>query len=264
MVKVLTLTARSRSGGLHAFCFTKNKAEIPNIATDDQGEVRSQNQYVVAPGSYVPPDEGKGTGFYTVEDALPPAGITFNDLPLIFREHFEKCMKASEEVEKRRKEVKPRTSTGPISAVFSVTAHDVVLREGGSVKASDRWGSIFHDSSTAANMSLSQKGKYLHCWRHSRAHNGLSCLAVLSGVISCESAGMPHKGSVGGNGVGDAEIFHAWLYAKTHNYIPENDSIPSRALKYIAEKHHGYQSKLNELLPRDIYRKTLLTVQEEY
>ena len=264
MVKVLTLTARSRSGGLHAFCFTKNKAEIPNIATDDQGEVRSQNQYVVAPGSYVPPDEGKGTGFYAVEDALPLAWITFDDLPLIFREHFEKCKKASEEVEKRRKEVKPRTSTRPISAVFSVTAHDVVLREGGSVKASDRWGSIFHDSSTAANMSLSQKGKYLHCWRHSRAHNGLSCLAVLSGVISCESAGMPHKGSVGGNGVGDAEIFHAWLYAKTHNYILQDDPTPVRALNHIAQKHLGFTVKPHERLLYTTYLNTLKILEELY
>ena len=263
MFKIPTLTVQTRSGGYHGYYYAKDKAEIPNIATDDQGEVRAQNQYVVAPGSYVPPEE-KGTGFYTVVDALPPAWITFNDLPQIFKDQYAKAMESAKKNKEKRKDQPKKISTGKHSALFDITAYDVVLREGGDVNSSKRWGSLFHDSKTEANMSLSQDGKFAHCWRHSRAHNGLSCLAVKSGVITCESAGMPHHNSVGGNGVGDAEIFAAWMYAKKENYIADDDPIPVRALNHIAEKHLGYKVKPHERLPWTIYLNTLKILEELY
>jgi len=53
-----TLTTRSRSRtGIHGFYFTAEKEKIGNIPTDDDGEVRCDGQYVVAAGSYVPPDD---------------------------------------------------------------------------------------------------------------------------------------------------------------------------------------------------------------
>lgn len=268
-----TLTTRSRSRtGVHGFYFCEDKDTIPNIQTGDEGEVRAYNQYVVCAGSFVPVDDPSRipaqwrdkAGYYTVEDARPPARIVFDELPQVFKDQYTKALEQQQAAEARRKNIKPRTNTGKTSAVFNVSALDVVLREGGEVESSKRWGSIFHDSTTAANMSISRNGKYLHCWRHCRALNGLACLAVKSGVISCEDAGMPHKNSIGGNGVGDREILHAWIYAKQHGYIPEDDPVPVRALNYIAEKHLDYTPKKDGLLPRNVYREALLILEAEY
>lgn len=264
-----SLTTRSRSRtGIHGFYFTENKDEIPNIPTDNQGEVRCQDQYVVCAGSYVPVDDPNiipekwrdRAGYYTVEDAQPPAWITYQDIPDFFRKQYE---------ENKKKEQQKTRNTGPIknkencSALFSVTAEDVLLREVGSKKPSERWGSIFHDSHTEANMSISNKG-LLQCWRHGVSHNGLQALTVLSGYMTCLEAGTPHKGGtskiVGDNGA----IFHAWLYAKTKGYIPIDDPIPSRALNYIAKKHLGFSVREDELLPREIYKASIDIVEEKY
>ena len=220
-------------------------------------------------GSYVPVDdvdalpvELRGrAGYYTVEDARPPAWITYKDLPEFFREYHEA----------NRDRPKPPPSTfdpikagGRCSALYSVTARDIVAREGGELNPRKRWGSLFHDSTTEANMSLSKNG-LIQCWRHGVSHNGLTSLVVRSGYMTCLEAGTPHKGKGQSRVVGDdGAIFHAWLYAKTHGYIPQDDPIPVRAMNYIAKKHHGYEAKKGEPLPRDIYRKVLITVEERY
>ena len=266
-----TLTVRSRSRtGIHGFYFTANKADIPNIPTDDDGEVRCRGQYVVVAGSYVPtdpetvPEEYRDTaGYYTVEDKQPPAWITFNDLPEFFKEKYRKNMEA--------KIPKPRTYTpkhanGKQSALFSIAASDVVSREGGDLNPTKRWSCIFHDSSTEANMSISDKG-LLQCWRHSVSHNGLQALAVLSGYMSCEEAGSPHRGGGASPSMmtgDDGAILHAWIYAKKYGYIPEDDPVPVRALHYIARKHGLYKPKNGELLPPPVYAKVLSILEEEY
>ena len=266
-----TLTVRSRSRtGIHGFYFTANKADIPNIPTDDDGEVRCRGQYVVVAGSYVPtdpetvPEEYRDTaGYYTVEDKQPPAWITFNDLPEFFKEKYRKNMEA--------KIPKPRTYTpkhanGKQSALFSIAASDVVSREGGDLNPTKRWSCIFHDSSTEANMSISDKG-LLQCWRHSVSHNGLQALAVLSGYMSCEEAGSPHRGGGASPSMmtgDDGAILHAWIYAKKYGYIPEDDPVPVRALHYIARKHGLYKPKNGELLPPPVYAKVLSILEEDY
>ena len=268
-----TLTTRSRSRtGIHGFYFSEEKDEIPNIQTSDDGEVRVQNEYVACAGSYVPVDDlslipeqwRDKAGYYTVEDARPPAKIVLAELPQIFLDKYYQAKKEEAERAKKRVEQPKKVSTGKHSALFDITAYDVVLREGGEIESSKRWGSIFHDSKTEANMSLSRDGKYLHCWRHSRAHNGVSCLAVKSGAIRCEEAGMPHKNSVGGNKIDDAEIFAAWMYAKKENYIADDDPIPVRALNHIAEKHLGYIVKPHERLPWTVYLNTIKILEEMY
>ena len=265
-----TLTTRSRSRtGIHGFYFTKNKDTIPNIPTSDQGEVRSQDQYVVAAGSYVPVDDPSKipeplrnrVGYYTVEDPKPPAWITYEELPKFFREHNE-----DRKSRENKSVIKfdPIASGGKCSALYTITAQDVVNREGGELNSMKRWGSIFHDSDTEQNMSFSSKG-LLQCWRHGVSHNGLTSLVVLSGYLKCEEAGTPHKGRGQSLVVGDdAAIFNAWLYAKQHNYIPEDDPIPVRAINHIAQKYHGYIAKKGKLLPPRIYAMSLMTLKEKY
>jgi len=166
---------------------------------------------------------------------------------------------------------KPRTYTpkhvnGKQSALFSITASDVVSREGGDLNPTKRWSCIFHDSSTEANMSISDKG-LLQCWRHSVSHNGLQALVVLSGYMSCEEAGSPHRGGGASPSMmtgDDGAILHAWIYAKKYGYIPEDDPVPVRALHYIARKHGLYKPKNGELLPPPVYAKVLSILEEEY
>ena len=158
----------------------------------------------------------------------------------------------------------PIASGGKHSALYTITAQDVVIREGGEINSMKRWGSIFHDSDTEQNMSFSSQG-LLQCWRHGCSHNGLTSLVVLSGYLECEEAGSPHKGGGQSLVVGnDGAIFHAWLYAKQHNYIPQNDPMPVRAMNYIAEKHHGHNTKKGDMLPRKIYNLVLKTMREKY
>lgn len=257
-----TLTTRSRSRtGIHGFYFTADKNKIPNISTDEEGEVRSQGQYVIAAGSYVPTDPDEvptkyrdTAGYYTVETARGPNWITYDELPKFFRERHEK------ELSRPRKTVStfdPKKARGAHSSVFDITALDVLLRETGRKNPSQRWGSIFHDSTTEANMSISTQG-LLHCWRHNVSHNGLTALTVLSGHMTCLEAGTPHKGGGQSRVVrNDNALFCAWVYAKKNGYIDEDDRMPVRAMRHIARKHLGYEPKKGERLPRRIYNEVI-------
>ena len=263
-----TLTTRSRSRtGIHGF-YWGDKKEIPNIPTDNDGEVRCNGQYVVCAGSYVPvddiekilPDQRPYAGYYTVEDLNEPPWITYDELPSVFRESYEK----RREAEIRKPETfDPKQSGGNYSAVFDVTAEDIMLHEVGYKKSGERWGSIFHDSKTEANMSISTKG-LLHCWRHGVSHNGLSSLVVLSGYMSCLEAGTPHKGGQSKIVGDDGAVFYAWLEAKKRGYIPEDDPAPVRSLNYVAKKHLGYEAKKDELLPIEVYSEVLTIISEKY
>lgn len=265
-----TLMVRTRSRvGLHAFYWSENP-KIPNIPTDDAGEVRSSAQYVVAAGSYVttdsltvPENERAKTGYYTLENTLPVATITFAELPKVFRETYEKANVKPEVIPVK---FDPKKTTGKHSALYELTAYDICLREGKPTQSTERWGSIFHDSDTEANMSLSNRD-LLQCWRHNRSFNALQALVVLSGYMSCNEAGSPHKGAGGGssNVIGnDGAIWYAWLYAKTHGYIPIDDPIPVRAMHYIAEKHLHFKAAKDKPLPPSIYRRVLKIVEDEY
>lgn len=263
-----TLTTRSRSrSGIHGF-YWGDKTEIPNIPTDDDGEVRCNGQYVVCAGSYVPVDDiekipqeqRSNAGYYTVEDLQDPAWITYDELPQVFRDSYEK----RREVERKPvQSFDPKQAAGHYSALFDVTAEDIMIREVGDKNPGERWGSIFHDSKTEANMSISTKG-LLHCWRHGVSHNGLSALTVLSGYMSCLEAGTPHKGGQSKIVGDDGAIFYAWLEAKKRGYIPDDDPTPVRALNYVAKKHLGYEAKKDELLPTDIYTEVLKIISEKY
>lgn len=262
-----TLITRSRSRtGLHGFYFTEDKAAIPNIPTDTGGEVRSQDQYVVAAGSYVPTDPDEvpqryrdTAGRYTLEEARPPAWITYDELPEVFK----KTREANKNRERKTGvSFDPVKAGGNHSALYTITAREVVLREGGETNPGKRWASLFHGSTTDANMSLSTEG-LLHCWRHCVSHNGLTALVALSGYMTCLEAGTPHGGGQSRAAGDDGAIFHAWLYAKQQGHVPLDDPIPVRALRYIAMKHHGWKGS-DWKLPREVYRRALLTVKEAY
>ena len=266
-----TLMVRTRSRiGLHAFYWNTIQNKIPNIPTDEAGEVRSQWQFVVCAGSYVETDpnnvpeaERANAGYYTIYNLTCPSNITYSELPKIFRETHEK---AKQEADRKPVQFDPKKATGRKSALFDLTAYDVCLREGKPTDSSKRWSSLFHDSDTQANMSLSNNG-LLQCWRHNKSFNALQALTVLSGYMSCNQAGSPHRGAGAGSSrvIGDdGAIWHAWLYAKTHGYIPIDDPVPVRAMHYIADKHLHYRATKDQPLPPHIYRQILKIIEEEY
>jgi Bifunctional DNA primase/polymerase, N-terminal. len=94
-----TLLVRSRSRtGFHAIYFeAEDSDEVPNIPTENAGEVRANWQYVVAPGSYVPADDPEAlppekqdlAGYYTVLEDRPPARISLEELPQVFLDYHQ-------------------------------------------------------------------------------------------------------------------------------------------------------------------------------
>jgi len=239
----VSLRARSRSRtGWHTWYFDP-AGDIPNIPSDEYGEIRTDWQYVVAPGSFVAstreeiPDDATDPGYYTVEDDAPVAAIEYDELPEVFRDVAESTEPADEEEDDNAlddSDSDPRESTGEESAVFDVEATDLVTNK----NTSDRFTSIFHDSSTGSNMSVSDEGK-LHCWRHGVAHGGLQALAVLSDKTrhGCKELGAAHKRSGAGRNrlKGDWRlVWAAWHEAKDRGHIPDDDPIPYVALRGLA------------------------------
>lgn len=230
-----TLTARSASRkGVHLFHFEDIVGSIPNIPTQDFGEIRAENQYVIAVGSYVTgyPDKGEKVGQYTIEEARPAEKIVFSEIPQVFKDQWGKVKKDDNTVNERKDKREGKKTDGKKSALFDLTVYDIV---GHTHDPNERFSSIFHASKTGKNTSINNG--LIHCFRHQVTLNALQSLCVLSDYLSCQEAGTGKKGSNAGQSliVGDPRaIFEAWRYAKEHDFIPKNDPIPLRALGYIA------------------------------
>jgi len=117
-----TLMARSRSRtGLHAWYFSKD--DIPNIPTDNAGEVRAKGQYVIAPGSYVPCDtKVEMSGYYTIEEEIPVSWINMEELPAVFIERHEKNQEKNENKEIETNNFDPKKGKGDHSALYEIEA----------------------------------------------------------------------------------------------------------------------------------------------
>lgn len=201
-----TLTTLSRKRiGAHAFCWDKDGSAKINLPTDD-GEIRSDNQYVLTPGSYVPfnfskqkdkeaydklPKEvqqNKLLGYYTLKDSFVPRPISFSDLPLFFQEKQKENLEAETKI-KQREEKQAYPKQGKYTELFNLKVKDIV----GIILKSKRVGHPLHDSDTDANFSLSVDGTIAHCWRHMVSLNAVQYLCVKVGYANCEDAGTPHK-----------------------------------------------------------------------
>ena len=260
----LTIMSRKRAG-YHCYYFGDISDNIPT----EHGELRTNWQFVVAPGSYVLTDPGtvpeaerNDAGYYTIHSARLPERITFDELPGVYRETHRE---AQERCRPEPRKYDPIPATRNMSAVFGITAEDVVRREGGKTTPSERWASVFHGSGTGKNTSLSQDG-LLQCWRCNVSHNGLQALVVLSGYLTCREAGSPHRNSnAGGSRIigDDGAIFHAWRYAKLNGYIPQSDPIPIRAMRYIYEKHN-VRGMIGDTFTVAGWNRVLEIVEEEY
>jgi len=200
----LTVTSRKRDG-IHFFGWDKDGSAKINQPTD-YGEMRSENQYVLACGSYVPFDlqnnkdkkafdnlseetkKDNLIGYYTVRDELNPREIIFSDLPKFFQQEKREDDVADIEIIQREEE-KKYNKDGKYSDLFKLKVSDIV----GKSSSNKRSGHPLHESDTDANWSLSKDGNVGHCWRHSVCLNAIQYLCVKAGYIGCKDAGTPHN-----------------------------------------------------------------------
>lgn len=273
-----TLENQSRKRvGRHCFYFTDDplaktifdNSAKQNIATEDAGEVRSNWQYVVAAGSYVPcapeelaviPDEDKpNAGRYSLMVEHSVTSITYNELPEAYRTCLEnkRAVDIANKQKKERKPVNQEKDSKHKSALWSLTVHDVTGKHD---DPTHRFPSPFHGSKTYKDTSVSNG--MLHCWRHNCSHSALTVLAVESGISNCSSAGFGHNGA-GSSDVNFDDpktVYTVWTYAKSQGFIPDSDPMPTKAMVYYA-----LQEKLCEerdisdgwKLPMGVYNKII-------
>ena len=202
----LTQTSRKRAG-CHAFCWDTDGSAKINLPVG-AGEVRSDNQYVLACGSYVPfnlqdkkeedkynklpqwAKEDKELGYYTIRDSIKPRPITFNELPKFFKEKEEQNVEEETIILQNEEKKTYKTTDGKYTELFKLKMSDVV----GKISYGKRIGHPLHESDTDANFSLSKDGSICHCWRHLVSLNPVQFLCVKAGYKKCEDAGTPHKG----------------------------------------------------------------------
>jgi len=268
MPKTLITKSRKRCG-FHCFCWKKGNEIKVNIPTDNNGEVRSCDQYVVAAGSYCETSNkeidkedltnelkdiiknDKNLGCYTVHNKINPISLSFDELPYFFKE------RKLEEKQKPKMLSKPINYSKHKSALYNLSISDII-----SISPGTREPHPLHSSDTGMNFSIS--GELAHCWRHLVSLNAIQFLVVKSGYMSCDKAGTSHKGGISFMTGDEGAIFYAWLEAKKCNLIPKEDRVPIKAMKYIAKKHKLIDKDFESDLPNYVYNRVLKIIKEEY
>ncbi len=287
--QTLSITSRKRTGD-HNFYFTDDpvadKKDIyldsakQNITTESDGEMRCVWQFVVVAGSFVefdltnpkdvtalaniPESEKHNAGKYTIKSDVPVATITYQELPDVFKKSIEDKRKAGRakqaedakhKIRNQERLVNHKNDTAHKSHLWDISLSDII----GSTPDRQRFSSLFHDSSTGMNTSVSNG--LLHCWRHSVTHSPLSALAVDMGMITC-SQGYSHGSGVSSLNLRDGEtVFKLWVEAKRRGLISKDDPVPTSALTWYA-----VSAKLctgNEItdgwkLPPEVYNKAII------
>ena len=245
LVPTLSVRSRSRTGS-HYFYFIDRVEDKINIAVQGVGELRAQHQFVIVAGSYVPTDSDAlpvdqidHAGYYTVESAIPPAHIIFNDLPLIFRQQYTRnyLIPLIKDKMASISRIFDNNLSGDScdrkskSAIFDLAVPDVVHvpRDG------RNFISPLHGSKNGQNCTYSNG--WLHCFRCCVSHNAVTLLAVMAGVDSCANAGYGYKHSCAGRSsidMTDGETcYRVWDFARRRHYLPADDPPPNAALRYF-------------------------------
>jgi hypothetical protein len=251
-----TLTTISRKRcGCHFFGWDKDGTAKINNPLDD-GEMRSCNQYVLAPGSYVPfnlknpkevtafeklskeAKEDPLIGFYTIGEAVSPRELIFDDLPEYFRKDYKTDAEVQiENEEAEEKEYKEFTGKGKYSELLKLKMVDIV----GAIPHTKRNGHPLHDSDTDANFSLSKDGILAHCWRHLVSLNAVQYLCVLGGYAKCQDAGTPHQIK------GKPKRYSKIKGDKKALEFAYNEAVKLNLIKKYSEPTNPVHTELNEI-----------------
>jgi len=204
----LTQTSRKRCGG-HFIGWDKDGSAKINLPTD-YGELRSNNQYVLCCGSYVPfnlenekdkkafdnlPKEAQQDehiGYYTIRDAVKPRPLGFKDCPKFFQDEKRLDDISNNEIIQKQEKKTYEDKGGKYSELFKLKMSDIV----DDVGANKRTGHPLHESTTDSNFCLSKDGNVGHCWRHLVSLNAVQYLCVKAGYSKCKDAGTPHDSDI--------------------------------------------------------------------
>lgn len=160
-----TLTIKTRNGGRQYYYLNDGKIENNNHTYKGKksGEIRAEWLYVVAPGSYVRPDQNAtpdATGAYTIFDDAPI--ITLETIPagIVIKPKATKNGKTTAQDNTRPAETEQRTYTNELKmALIEIRKKDDKLDE--LLKGAFECG---HPSRSEADMAAAQK---LYFWRFS-------------------------------------------------------------------------------------------------
>lgn len=274
-IKPTLQTISRKRIGRHNYFIAKDETAKRNIAADSAGEVRAVWQYVVAPGSFVecseeeisrmPENERSNAGRYTLGNDSEVTSITYDEFPDVYKAaaHARTLIDAKATIKHLTR--KPFTSKNGIkSALWDLKVSDVSGIDDTDGRRVPMPSEI-HGSETGKNCSVSHG--LLHCWRHEVTHNAFSYLAVASGAMSCEQAGMKHGGRYfGADSTDGITVLKVWKYAKDNGIIPQNDPIPKSALiQYAIDRGIVKKEKIIDgtKLPELEYRIALVCAKRE-
>ena len=121
----LTVTSRRRQGW-HFFGWNKDDTAKINLPTE-YGEMRSDNQYVLCPGSFVPTENNNNqdAGYYTVKDIIQPKMMSFDDLPQFFKDKQLENIETETKI-KQKEEFKGCTG-GKYDDLFKLKVADIEI-----------------------------------------------------------------------------------------------------------------------------------------
>jgi hypothetical protein len=266
-----TLRATSRSrGGYHAWYF--GDGEIPNIDSD-AGEIRTDNQYVVAPGSHVPinlddpddpdldeidPGEQANVGRYSLADEHPVARLEYEEIPPIYREEHEQHQEVIEQRPDHRDDPPEPTGDGDNrSAIFDLDITDVTGLS---------WG--YRGVNPTGHHSNDHRGndRYFKIDREHGARDFKDNVSYSPASWALADAG-ERDPAIPNGGLTDREYFIYWQYCKENNLVPADDPIPRRALVWVATDAglcDPADVKDGWKLPADAHNDALDTVRKEY
>ena len=259
-------TSRKRAG-CHCFGWDKDGSAKINLPVDE-GEVRSCNQYVLAPGSYVPfdhsfekerkafkklPKEAQDDpllGYYTVEEELPPKEICFDDLPEFFKKAKKKETLDEAKIKQREELNNYNKKNGKYSQLFNLKISDILEK----IPSNKRVGHPLHESDTDANWSMSSDGSIGHCWRHLVSLNAVQFLCVKAGYKKCHECGTPHKGRGLSKIKGDKKAFE----------VAYNEALGMGLIKEWKKPVQNLSQKIGEAFNKKDLAARIIEVQPCY
>jgi len=277
LVPTLSVRSRSRTGS-HHFYFIDDINKKRNIAVPGVGELRAQHQYVICCGSYtttdpktVPLNQRKHCGRYTLENAIPPAHITFQDLPEVFKRQYMLnylIPSIKDKMSHLSRIFGDKLSSKTINRKSKSALSDLEVSDVVHVPRDGRnFASPLHGSKNGKNCTYSDG--WLRCFRCGVSHNAITLLAVMAGIATCSSAGYGHKHScAGGSSVNmsDGETVYAiWDFARRSGYIPKDDIPPYSVLVWYALKENRFETKYlidGWQLPSNVYEWVVAEIQK--
>ena len=200
-----TLKCVSGSGRGYHLIYISNDPKVRfNCRNENVGDMHTDRKYIICPGS------STEKGNYYIANHIPPAEITFDELPDAFKRQPEYICNTSSVYSKTCRCSDKGSSALTSHAFDDITIEDIFGNKKGN------FSSPFHGSNGGLNTKISNG--LLHCFRCNTFHTPVTAMAVLSGQMNCED-GFQHRGDkVLRKPINYDELF---VWAIIHGYIKE-------------------------------------------